>query len=187
MIGDICDIQFDGTFYIVPKLFYQLFTIFISIGTHTLPAIYCLMSHKDEELYIAVILKLKDFIPQLLPTNIMSDWERGSRNAFRHAYPGIRIYGCWFHYTQAIWRKVQKCGLTSCYRNNPELALFVQKIMAIPLLPCDLIHSTYYVLQTPALQPIDKWKLDSFLRYFEKQWLKQVNPSELSVFDLEIM
>ena len=111
----------------------------------------------------------------------MSDWERGSRNAFRHAYPGIRIYGCWFHYTQAIWRKIQKCGLTSCYRNNPELALFVKKIMAIPILPCDLIHSTYSVLQTPALQPIDKWKLDSFLRYFEKQWLKQVNPS----FDLE--
>ena len=34
MIGDISDIQFDGTFYVVPKLFYQLFTIFISIGTH---------------------------------------------------------------------------------------------------------------------------------------------------------
>ena len=35
MIGDICDIQFDCTFYVVLKLFYQLFTIFISIGEHT--------------------------------------------------------------------------------------------------------------------------------------------------------
>ena len=97
----------------------------------------------------------------------MSDWERGSRNAFGHAYPGNRTYGRWFQYTQAIWRKIQKCELTSSYRNNPELALFVKKIMAILLLPSDLIHSTYSVLQNPALQPIDKWKHDSFRRYLK--------------------
>ena len=33
---------------------------------------------------------------------------------------------------------------------NPELAVFVKKIMAIPLLPCDLVHSTYSVLEIPA-------------------------------------
>ena len=185
MLGDISDIQFDGTFYVVPKLFYQLFTIFISIGTHTLPAIHCLMTHKDEDLYTAVILKILDIIPQLQPTKIMSVCEKGSQNAFRHAYPGARIYGCWFHYTQNIWRKTRKCGLTSCYRMNPELALFVKKIMVIPLLPSELIQSTYSVLQPLALQPIDKWKLNAFLGYFERYWSRQVTPSELSVFDLE--
>ena len=185
MIGDISDIQFDGTFYVVPRIFYQLFTIFISIGTHTLPAIHCLMTHKDEELYTEVILKIKDLFPQFQPTNIMSDWERGSRNSFKHVYPGTRINGCWFHYTQAIWRKIQKYGLTSCYRNNPELTIFVKKIMAIPHLPCDLIHSTYSLLQPPALQQIDQTKLDGFLRYFKRYWLTQVTPSELSVFELE--
>ena len=133
MIGDISDIQFDGTFYVVPKLFYQLFTIFISIGTHTLPAIHCLMTHEDEDLYVyRCYPKNKRYYPAITTNKIMSDWEKGSRNAFRDAYPGARIYGCWFHYTQAIWRKKQKCGLTSCYRINPELALFVKKIMAIP-------------------------------------------------------
>ena len=78
MMGDIYDIQFDGTFYVVPKIFYQLFTIFILIGTHALPAIHCLMTHKDEELYTEVVLKVKDLFPQFRPTNIMSDWERGS-------------------------------------------------------------------------------------------------------------
>ena len=185
LIGDICDIQFDGTFYVVPKLFYQLFTVFISIGTHTIPAIHCLMTHKDEELYTAVVLKIKDLIPQLQPAKIMSDWERGSRNAFKNVYPGTRIYGCWFHYSQAIWRKIEKCGLASSYLNNPELAVFVKKIMAIPLLPCDLIHSTYSVLEIPVLQQSDKLKLDAFLRYFKRYWLRQVTPIELSVFDLE--
>ena len=58
--------------------------------------------------------------------------------------------------------------------------------MAIPHLPCDLIHSTYSVLQPPALQQqIDKTKLDGFLRYSKRYWLTQVTTSELSVFELE--
>ena len=73
VIGDIINIQFDGTFYVVPRLFYQLFTIFLTIGRHTLPAIHCLMTHKDEQLYTAVILKIQSLLPQLQPTNIMSD------------------------------------------------------------------------------------------------------------------
>ena len=44
------------------------------------------MTNKDEELYTAVITKIKELIPQLQPTRTMSDWERGSRNAFKHAY-----------------------------------------------------------------------------------------------------
>ena len=31
ILGDITDIQFEGTFDVVPKLFYQLFTIFIQL------------------------------------------------------------------------------------------------------------------------------------------------------------
>ena len=33
-------INYDGTFYVVPKLFYQLFTIFIQESHHAIPAIH---------------------------------------------------------------------------------------------------------------------------------------------------
>ena len=59
------DIQYDGTFHVVPKLFYQLFTVYLSIGRNTIPAIHCLMTNKDEERYTAVIIKIKELIPQL--------------------------------------------------------------------------------------------------------------------------
>ena len=76
MIGDIINIQFDCTFYVVPRLFYQLVNIFLTNGRHSLPAINCLITHKDEELYTAVILKIQSLIPQFQPTNIMSDCEK---------------------------------------------------------------------------------------------------------------
>ena len=73
ILRDVYDIQFDGTFYVVPILFYRLFTIFLSTGRHSIPVIHCLMTHKDEELYTAVVLKIKEFLPQLQPKNTTSD------------------------------------------------------------------------------------------------------------------
>ena len=43
-------IQFDGTFYCVPRQFYQLWTIFVTVGRHSLPAIHCLMTGKEQGL-----------------------------------------------------------------------------------------------------------------------------------------
>ena len=185
ILGDIYDIQFDGSFYVVPRLFYQLFTIFLSTERHSIPVIHCLMTHKDEELYTALVLKIKELLPQLQPNNTMSDWERASRKAFKHVYPETRIYGCWFYYTQAIWKHIQKFGLAQSYRNTPELAIFVRQIMAIPFLPADLIHSTYSCLQIPILQQIEKSILEDFIKYFKKYWLTKIQANELSIFDLE--
>lgn len=115
----------------------------------------------------------------------MSDWQRGSRNAFRHVYSGTRLYGCWFHYTQAIWKHIQKYGLASSYRDITELKSFVRQIMTLPFLPGDLIHSTHSFLQIPTLPQIEKLKLDAFLKYFKRYWLTKVKPNELSIFELE--
>ena len=57
--------------------------------------------------------------------------------------------------------------------------------MEIPLIPYDLLHSTYSCLQFPKLPQIEKCKLDAFLKYFKKYWLTQITPSELSIFELE--
>ena len=145
-----------------------------------------MLTNKDEELYHAVVHKIQELIPQLQPVSLMSDWEKAPRNAFMQVYQGVRIHGCWFHYTQAIWRKIQKCGLVSNIRGNYELASFVKKVMAIPFLPADLISSTYSLLQIPTgIQPCDCPKLDTFFKYFQKHWLNAISHEELSIFALE--
>ena len=134
--------------------------------------------------YIKLIPRTNLAVP-LQPRNTMSDWQRGSRNAFRHVYSGTRLYGCWFHYTQAIWKHIQKYGLASSYRDITELKSFVRQIMTLPFLPGDLIHSTHSFLQIPTLPQIEKLKLDAFLKYFKRYWLTKVKPNELSIFELE--
>lgn len=132
LFNEITNIQFDGTFQIVLNQFVQLWTIFVSVGRHTLPAIHCMMTSKSQELYSAVFESLVTHIPQFKPLALMSDWEPAPRNALKEIYPQMKIYGCWFHFTQCVWRKTQKLGLTRSFKDNVQVSKCIRQLMAIP-------------------------------------------------------
>ena len=70
------DIQFDGTFYSVPKQFFQLWTIFVTVGKHSLLAIHCLLTGKEEGLYKCTMESIRNLIPQFNHMSCtMSDWK----------------------------------------------------------------------------------------------------------------
>ena len=184
LIPQIPDIQFDGTFYCVPKQFYQLWTIFVTVERHTLPAIHCLLTGKEEGLYRCIMESIRNLIPQFNPMSCMSDWEIAPRNVMKDFHPDINIKGCWFHFTQRIWHQTQKLGLVNSFHSNQELSIFVKHLMAIPFLPSTLIRPTYSLLDSPTtLTDTDMINLDKLKRYFAKRWLCQVSTEELSVFD----
>ena len=58
-------------------------------------------------------------IPQLQPTNGMSDREQAARNAFKLIYTGSKMNVCWFNYNHAIWQKTQKAGLVQSFPVYP--------------------------------------------------------------------
>ena len=185
-MAEVTNIQFDGTFYTVPNQFYQLWTVFVSVGRNTLPAIHCLLTAKNQELYQAVLESLKEHIPLFTPIASMSDWEPASRNAFRQIYPQIRIFGCWFHYTQRIWGKTQKLGLIQEFKDKPQVKDYIRNLMALPFLPAALINPTFTFLELPTLDNITMMKLDKLSKYFKKRWVNQISSEELSIFELDI-
>ena len=127
-LNEATNIQFDGTFQTVLVQFLQLWTIFVSVGRHTMPAIHCLMTSKSQELYTAILKDLAVHVPQFQPIASMSDWEPAARNAFREIYPPMKIYGCWFHFTQRICAKTQKLGLSQSFKNNAQIAKFIRQL-----------------------------------------------------------
>ena len=68
-----------NTFYTVPSIFYQLFTIFITFHGHCIPAVHILMQNKTEDLYTFVVLKLRELIPEFSPKTAVSDFEKAPR------------------------------------------------------------------------------------------------------------
>ena len=181
---DIFEICFDGTFFTLPVQFYQLWTIFIVIDQHVLPAIHCLLTGKSEELYQAVLSKIQEILPEFQPQIEMSDWEQAARNAFKTLFIGIKLQGCWFHYTQRIWKKVQKVNLATTYTNNGAFQNYLRCIMALPFLPPDEIQPTYEQITTQNLN-LEKHQMDSVEKlklFVRRRWINPVLPEELSVW-----
>ena len=74
------------------------------------------MTSKNEQLYKAVLLSLKDILPNFNPSSAMCNFEKSSRNALRSVYPSINLIGCWFHFPKAIYDKtVVKYKITNMY------------------------------------------------------------------------
>ena len=61
---------------------------------------------------------VRQIIPPSPPrvTKVMLDFEKAVWSALRQTLPGVQLKGCSFHWTQALWRKVQtKIGNDSLY------------------------------------------------------------------------
>ena len=75
-LSEATNIQFEGTIQTVPIQFVKLWTIFVAVAGHTMPAIHCLMTSKSQELYSAILKDLEAHIPHFQPIASMSDWEQ---------------------------------------------------------------------------------------------------------------
>ena len=82
-LTEVTNVQFDGPFFTVPIQFCQLWTIFVAVGRHTLPAIHCLMTSKSQDLYRSILENLRIKAPGFYPSASMSNWEPAARNANR--------------------------------------------------------------------------------------------------------
>ena len=185
-LNEVTNIQFDGTFFTVPAQFFQLWTIFVSVGRHTLPAVHCLLTAKTQELYQAVLDCICINIPQFQPLASMSDWEPAARNAFKLVFPQAKNFGCWFHYTQRIWAKSQKLGLIQSFADNSDVTAYIKRLMTIPFLPAPLIIPTFNLLLLPNIKNTEKIKLEKLKKYIEKHWMRQITPQELSIHEINI-
>src|SRR4051812_46077029 len=91
----------DGTFKVVPNLFYQLYSIqFESVRGLNPAGVYCLLCNKTRATYDRVLNALKVLIPSAAPSRILLDSEAAAMNAFREAYPNAQVTGCYFHLCQ---------------------------------------------------------------------------------------
>ena len=111
----------------------------------------------------------------------MSDWEPAARNAFKVVFPEIKMYGCWFHYTQRIWAKEQKLRLSQGFRNDLLTTTYIRHLMARPFLPEAPIYPTASLLRIPTVHHSERSKSNNLHVYLNRRWLRQVTPQELSI------
>lgn len=101
------DFLVDGTFKVVPEVFYQLYIIHAVYRGHVVPVIYALLRKKNAETYTELLDEIVKIAPNWSPATVMMDFEQASINAFKRKFPSVALSGCYFHLRQSIHRKLQ--------------------------------------------------------------------------------
>lgn len=102
----------DGTFHVIRRPFQQLLSIhaFVKRGGKMkhIPLCFILMSQRRKRDYRAVLRHITNLIPGHQLTEVLSDFEATLWRAVRAVFEGkVTHFGCVFHWTQAVWRKIQ--------------------------------------------------------------------------------
>ena len=164
----------DGTFKTVPTIFCQLYTIHAPIGpennSRVLPLVYALLTRKTEELYKWLFRDLSEFAEerhiQLMPSHIITDFEKAAINASNEEFPGVINKGCFFHLGQSGWRKIQDCGLAIRYGNDEHFSLMLRHLFALAFLPPEEIPTVFDILKPnmpPEASNVVQWFEDNYI------------------------
>lgn len=179
-------ILMDATFKIVPiSCFTQILIIHAQYNNKIYPMIYVLMSRKSQDCYTAVFKYINEKIFFLRCRTFITDFERAMRNALRNTYPESSLTSCWFHFCQAIKRKVsQTPRLFELIRRNTNAAFIYRQFQCLPLLPEKEIVTTFNKLRSIA-ENFNKKAFSSFVKYYKQQWLVKEGPSKICLFKKE--
>lgn len=164
-------ILMDGTFKSSPCGFKQLYTIIIYKNTKYIPMIFVLMKSKTEICYKQLCNFLTERIPNFKPKNIILDFEAAPKNAFKIFYTEATYYGCLFHFSQNIWRKIQDLGLSKIYKDTSSFRENIRYILSLAFVaPADV--STYYDhIVCKIGNAANENVYSDFLAYFRKNYI----------------
>ena len=137
----------DGTFRSAPRPFLQLYVIFGVFDGRKIPLVWSFLSDKSSYTYVTMFNVIKERCCSLgvafSPSQILSDYESGFLKACQLVFPEAQKMGCYFHYTQSIYKRIQRLGLAYSYRFNEKLRLFVRRIFCLAYLPIGLVRINY--------------------------------------------
>ncbi|KAL8586094.1 hypothetical protein ACOMHN_065438 [Nucella lapillus] len=103
------------------------------------------------------------------PTIIQTDFEQAVLQACRIVFPQSSLRGCFFHFSQSIWRKVQNLGLTTAYRDDPEVRDIVRLLAVLPIVPEDRLDEAWISIHAAA--PCNKPGVGDLLNYMVHTWM----------------
>ena len=155
-------IYFDATFKSAKEPFKQLASIHSFIKSEgkmkQVPLAFIIMSRRQTVDYTTVL----EAIFKLLPTKskvkeVVLDFERAMWSAFKKVLPAnAKLHGCWFHWSQAMYRKIKDAKLRRQYAKQGAIRTFLKMLMALPHLPAEHIPEAFNCLNN---QPIADRKL----------------------------
>jgi hypothetical protein len=162
----------DATFRVVPHGFAQLLIVmaFDRATNIYCPCAYALMTSRCEYLYCVVFHELVVLLEYGWdPSVVVTDFEKALVKAVKYQFKDSTLLGCYFHFKQALFRKMQKFGIDrgECAKASADLDILTlvdQSKLG------DVIHN--FRSKTASNQC---WQ--NFWVYFARTWMDRFPPA----------
>jgi hypothetical protein len=147
------EVFIDGTFRSTPAPFKQYVTMHGKYHGRVLSLVSCLMTGKTTGHYRKVFKVLKQSIRRIThhrfqPQKLICDFEQSLIIAANTELPTAHVTGCYFHYCQSLYRKIQELGLHQPFRTDMQLQKAVRMILAIGYIPVAIIRMAFTQFRT---------------------------------------
>ena len=177
----------DGTFKAMTKKWKQLFVFMVEWKDVYHPVAFGWLPDKNAISYhVFLFLLMNKFRESSGPISdywgrstlklkkIKLDFEVAIHRAFEILF---KLRGCFFHFSQACWRQVQKGGVVVAYMCCKDFRDFVRSVVALPFLPLNQIEAALDDLklvsfdkESPYFEESVKFQ-EKFIQYVEDVWL----------------
>jgi len=165
----------DGTFSSSPPLFSQIYTIHGMKFSTCIPLVYALLPDKTQTTYTKFLTVLKVLNSSLKPTTLMIDFEQAVQKSASEVFPDCLLRGCFFHFSQSIWRHIQSSSLQQRYTNDAEFAQEIRQIAALAFIPEEAVENAFKTLCESEFYENNEPELAPLLKYFEDTWLGRLD------------
>ena len=180
----------DGTFKTAPPPFLQIYTLFGATTEWKIPVVWALLGSKTEEIYskmfeILIIKGYEKFGVTLMPELIVTDYESGIIPAIKKIFFVPQHNGCWFHFSQRIYRKFQDQGLALAYQQNPSVQNVARRLFSLPFIPPNKIPQAFNSYENTIRNIYNDYpNLEQIINYVKNFWIHGHLPLEFwNVFD----
>eukprot|EP00794_Sanderia_malayensis_P021298 gene21298-biopygen16333 len=132
---------------------------------------------KDYKAIFRGLLRNLSRVPSV--EKMVADFEKAAWKAVKTVFPDVEVQGCVFHWTQAVWRQIQKRGLAGAYKDDRATRKYLGKLMALPFLPKEQIPEAYEKLAEKATHD-----LVPLVDYIRTTWIESNvwQPASWSIF-----
>ena len=125
----------DGTFKTAPGFFTEIYSLHVLYIETTILVVFALLPSKLRATYDRLLQALETLKPGIVPSTLMTDYEKAAISAFGAAFPGLEVTGCHFHLAQNVWRHIQDNGLSNDYKNDENFAKLMRMLQGLAYLP----------------------------------------------------
>jgi len=91
------------------------------------------------------------------------DFEKAAISAIQCIFPLSSIKFCYFHFSQSIWRKMQKLGISKSYYDNYEIQRWIKLILTLPLVPPYYLDDAWILIASMTLNTTPIIKMMDYL------------------------